>query len=373
MGKTLGKGSIRPNSRVYCDKEMPQTVQYEDNYQQQWDDYVIAQKDATCYHLTAWKRAVERAYGHRSCYIMATSKSPNPLLSKIIGVLPLFHLRSFMFGNQLVSLPFCDYGGILADNEHVVSALAERSTELSRNLNDATIEFRNTQSISSDRLKTSSHKVRMVLDLHGDSEKLWQSFAPKLRSQIRKPEKEGLVSNIGGIELLDDFYKVFSFNMRDLGSPVHSKMLVKAVVEEFGKSSKVQVVYKGKKPIGAGLVLLLRDTVFVPWASTVRQFNSLSPNMMLYWNFLRYAADNKFLKFDFGRSSPAEGTYKFKAQWGAKATPLYWQYWSVKGSHGGPVQPLPKERFSSLVSLWKKLPLPLANLMGPHIRKHISL
>jgi serine/alanine adding enzyme len=352
---------------------MVQTVQYEEIYQRQWDDYVIAHRDATCYHLTAWKRAVERAYGHRSCYFMAMSMSSVPRLNKVVGIVPLFRLKNFLFGNHLVSLPFCDYGGILADDEHVVSALLQKSTELSRDFNDATVEFRNTRGVGSDHLISSTPKVRMVLELRGNSEELWQSFAPKLRSQIRKPEKEGLVSEIGDIELLDDFYKVFSFNMRDLGSPVHSKMLIKAVVEEFGKSSKVQVVYKGKKPIGAGLVLLLRDTVFVPWASTVRQFNSLSPNMMLYWNFLRYAADNKFLKFDFGRSSPAEGTYKFKAQWGAKATPLYWQYWSVKGSHGGPVQRLPKERFSSLVSLWKKLPLPLANLMGPHIRKHISL
>lgn len=352
---------------------MPQTVQYEEIYQRQWDDYVIAHRDATCYHLTAWKRAVERAYGHRSCYFMAKSESPDPRLCKIVGVLPLFHLKNFLFGNQLVSLPFCDYGGILADDEHVISALALRSTEVSRNLNNATVEFRNTQSICSDRLITSSHKVRMVLELHGDSEKLWKSFAPKLRSQIRKPEKEGLLSKIGGIELLDDFYRVFSFNMRDLGSPVHSKILVRAVLEEFGESSKLQVVYKGNIPVGAGLILCFRDAVFVPWASTVRQFNPLSPNMMLYWNFLRYAADNKFLTFDFGRSSPQEGTYKFKVQWGAKPSPLYWQYSTVKDKPEGSVPPLAKERYSSLASLWKKLPLPLANMMGPHIRKHISL
>src|SRR6266508_4062309 len=356
---------------------MLQLVQYEEKYRQLWDDYVIAYPAATCYHLTAWKRAVARAYGRQSYYFLAWStpfkNGRAPHQDKIVGVLPLFHLKNFLFGNHLVSLPFCDYGGILADDDHVVRALVQRSTELSRKLNNAIVEFRNTQSISSDRLITSSHKVRMVLELHGDSETLWKSFAPKLRSQIRKPEKEGLISKIGDIELLDDFYKVFSFNMRDLGSPVHSKILVKAVLEEFGKSAKLQVVYKGKIPIGAGLILSFRDTVFIPWASTVRQFNSLSPNMMLYWNFLKYAADNNFLKFDFGRSSPEEGTYKFKEQWGAKPSPLYWQYASVKDSQEGPGHPLAKEQYSSLVSLWKKLPLPLANMMGPHIRKHISL
>jgi len=356
---------------------MLQLVQYEEKYRQLWDDYVIAHPEATCYHLTAWKRAVARAYERHSYYFIAWSRSLENSgaanQGKIVGVLPLFHLKNFLFGNHLVSLPFCDYGGVLADDKHVVRALVQRSTELSRELNNATVEFRNIERVTSDRLITSSHKVRMVLELPGDSEKLWKSFGPKLRSQIRKPQKEGLISKIGGVELLDDFYKVFSFNMRDLGSPVHSKVLVKAVLEEFGESSKLQVVYRSKMPIGAGLILSFRDAVFIPWASTLKQFNPLSPNMMLYWNFLKYAADNNFLKFDFGRSSPEEGTYKFKEQWGAKPSPLYWQYASLKDTQQASVNPLAKEKYSSLVSVWKKLPLPLANMLGPYIRKHISL
>jgi lipid II:glycine glycyltransferase (peptidoglycan interpeptide bridge formation enzyme) len=93
--------------------------------------------------------------------------------------------------------------------------------------------------------------------------------------------------------------------------------------------------------------------------------------MMLYWNFLKYTVDHGFRKFDFGRSSPNEGTYKFKEQWGARATPLYWQY-STNG-HGLPPDPASREKYAPLVSFWKKLPLPLANFIGPHIRKHISL
>ncbi len=212
----------------------------------------------------------------------------------------------------------------------------------------------------------------MVLEMGGDADELWKDFDAKLRSQIRKPEKEGLTAKIGSVDLLDDFYKVFSFNMRDLGSPVHSKMLVMCVLEEFGESAKLQVVYNGAMPIGAGLIICFRDTVFIPWASTVRQFNRLSPNMMLYWNFLKYAADNGFRKFDFGRSSPNEGTYKFKEQWGAQASPLYWQYASPNGVRAAD-DPLGKEKYASFVSVWKKLPLPLANMIGPHIRKHISL
>lgn len=355
---------------------MFQIRQYDNKDEKLWDDYIVSHPGATCYHLTAWKRAVERAYSHKSYYLIAWASSSGsgcPNRDGIVGVLPLFHLKHFLLGNSLVSLPFCDYGGILANVEEVASAFLRESLDLSRKLATAMLELRSIENRPSDQLTTYSPKVRMVLDLNGDSEKLWNRFSSKLRSQIRKPEKEGLVFRLGNVELLHDFYKVFSFNMRDLGSPVHSKALIRAVLEEFRESSKLQLLYKGKIPVGAGLIICFRDTVFIPWASTIRQFNRLSPNMMLYWNFLKYATDEGFRKFDFGRSSPQEGTYKFKEQWGAKPTPLYWQYGSRKYPQGVPHDLLGKERYSSLVSLWKRLPLPLANMMGPFIRKHISL
>jgi FemAB-related protein (PEP-CTERM system-associated) len=352
---------------------MFQLANYVTKKRQLWNDYVSSHKGGTCYHATSWKTAVERVYGHPSHYIIALAVGGNDggvVQDRIVGVLPLFHLKNIWFGNQLVSLPFCDYGGILADDDEIAQTLLQRAFELASDDN-AAVELRHTEEVYSDRLVSSSHKVRMVLVIDGDADKLWKSFDAKLRSQIRKPEKEGLIGKIGGLELLDDFYQVFSFNMHDLGSPVHSKKLPRYVLEEFGDSAKLQVVYKEKTPVGAGLIICFRDTVFIPWASTLRQFNRLSPNMMLYWNFLKYAVDHGFRKFDFGRSSPNEGTYKFKEQWGARATPLYWQY-STNG-HGLPPDPASREKYAPLVSFWKKLPLPLANFIGPHIRKHISL
>lgn len=355
---------------------MLQIVAVGEDLHESWDTFVLSHSQATCYHLGGWKRAVERAYEPRPYYFVACSTAGKDRgasgRDKIVGVLPLFHLRNVLFGNQLVSLPFCDYGGILADDDHVAQALLQKAFALADELDNAALELRHIERVVSDRLVTSSHKVRMVLPIDGDADRLWKSFDAKLRSQIRKPEKEGLNGKIGGLELLDDFYKVFSFNMRDLGSPVHSKKLPQYVLEEFGDSAKLQVVYKDKIPVGAGLIICFKDTVYIPWASTLRQFNPLSPNMMLYWNFLKFAADNGFRKFDFGRSSLNEGTHKFKEQWGAKASPLYWQYGSPNGSR--PADDLPgKEKYGALVSVWKKLPLPVANFIGPHIRKHISL
>lgn len=261
----------------------------------------------------------------------------------------------------------------MADNEEVSSALLQASVDLSKKLNNAALELRNTKKMVANQFSTSSQKVRMVMELKGDSHSLWKSFKPKLRSQIRKPEKEGLVSRIGGLGLLDDFYRVFCVNMRDLGSPVHSKALIKGVLEEYPEFSKLQVVYRDKIPIGAGLIIHFRDTVNIPWASTLRQFNPLSPNMMLYWNFLKYAADNGYRKFDFGRSTPQEGTYKFKEQWGAEPNLLFWQYWEKNHSREPSDGVDNKRKYGSLVSVWKRFPLPIANFMGPVIRRHISL
>jgi serine/alanine adding enzyme len=353
---------------------MLKIVPYEDRYAQAWDYYVFSHPEGTCYHLTEWKRAIEKAYGHKSYYLIARTVSvgSSPYDEPIVGILPFFHLNHVIFGNTLVSLPFCDYGGALSDTKEVDSYFLRESISLAEKLNKASVEFRNAKRVAFGELVTSFHKVRMVLKLSGNSDTLWKNFEPKLRSQIRKPQKEGLDSIMGGHELLDDFYKVFSFNMRDLGSPVHSKALVRAVLEEFAGLSHMQVVYMKGMPIASGLIICFRDTVFMPWASSIRKFNPLSPNMMLYWNFLKYAADAGYQKFDFGRSTPYEGSYKFKEQWGAKPSPLYWQHRRENGSTEASGAD-PKRSYQRLISLWKKFPIPVANMVGPLIRKNISL
>ncbi|MCP4647836.1 MAG: GNAT family N-acetyltransferase [bacterium] len=198
-----------------------------------------------------------------------------------------------------------------------------------------------------------------------------KTFKSKLRSQIRKPLKEGLRASVGGIELLDDFYRVFSVNMRDLGSPVHSKKLMRRVIEEFPSTARVVLVYRGKEPMACSLVIGFGDTLKNPWASSLREYSVLSPNMLLYSTMLDYACDNNYRFFDFGRSSPNEGTYRFKEQWGAKPTPLHWYYISIGSEES--IKGEEKARFERVIHYWKRLPVPLTKIVGPSIRKHIGL
>jgi serine/alanine adding enzyme len=382
-----------------------------------WDEYVYNHPKATLYHLSGWQNVIEKTYGHKTYYLMANrcnskletrnSKQKNSYEPKVIGILPLVHLKYFLFGNSLISIPFFDLGGILADDEEAEKLLLSEAIKLCQDLKAKNIELRHIEplpwlahrsqltanakkdipmssNLSLPRETRSmfhweamscvakSHKVRMLLDLPGSSEVLMQSFKAKLRSQIKKPLKEGLKSKVGGVELLDDFYKVFSINMRDLGSPVHSKSLLKNVLEEFSKESRIIMVYKDDQPIACSLIVGFKDTLENPWASALRQYSRLSPNMLLYWTMLQYASDNGLKYFDFGRSSPDEGTYKFKEQWGAIPTPLHWHYISLDS------QPISEEtseksKFEKAIRYWQKIPVPITKIIGPMIRKHIGL
>jgi FemAB-related protein (PEP-CTERM system-associated) len=212
----------------------------------------------------------------------------------------------------------------------------------------------------------------MVLELPETSDKLMKSFKSKLRSQIKKPIKAGLISRIGGLEFLDDFYRVFSINMRDLGSPVHAKRFIGNVLGEFAETGRIVIVYSDNNPVAGSVVIGFRDILENPWASALKQFKRLSPNMLLYWTMLEYACDNVYDWFDFGRSTPDEGTYKFKEQWGAKPELLHWHniYLNGQPSDTGSSG---KTKFDRAIRQWKKLPVSTTRFIGPMIRRHIGL
>ncbi|MBC2695111.1 MAG: FemAB family PEP-CTERM system-associated protein [Desulfobacteraceae bacterium] len=364
--------------------------QIEPNDSVVWDAYVNAHPQATLYHLYNWKDIIEKTYGHKTYYLIAEQRPNNPT-NQVVGILPLVHIKHFLFGNGLISIPFFDLGGILADNDEVEKALLSEAIKLAQKLkaknielrhitpiswinsNDSQLTTRNSQLATHNWVaQTCSHKVRMLLALPESSEELMKSFKSKLRSQIKKPMKEGLKSKVGGLELIDAFYEVFLVNMRDLGSPIHSKKLMLCVLQEFPENAKIVLVYKGDEVIACSLIVGFKDTLENPWASALRKYSRLSPNMLLYWTMQKYACDNGFKYFDFGRSSPDEGTYKFKKQWGAKLNPLYWHYISLNGQ--SIIEETPeKSKFDKAIQYWQKLPVSVTKIIGPMIRKHIGL
>lgn len=360
-----------------------------EDYNPAWDSYVNNHKFATIYHLSGWKNVIEKTYGHKTFYLYAYQQNAlngeTPGRNKqIIGVLPLVYMKHFIFGRKLISIPFFDTGGILADDEKVEKNLIEKAIDIADNLKTDAIELRQTfplswiktkndvSQLSGKNTSVQLHKTRMILELADSSEELMKSFKSKLRSQIKKPIKEGLTTQIGGPELLDGFYNVFAENMRDLGSPVHSKQIVRNTLIEFSETARIVLVQKGEVTVACALIAGCNKTLANPWASSLRRFSSYSANMLLYWAMLEYACDNGYRFFDFGRSTPDEGTYRFKKQWGANPQQLYWHDISLLGeaNHDTTSETL---KFDRLIEYWKKLPVAFTKIIGPRLRKHIGL
>jgi FemAB-related protein (PEP-CTERM system-associated) len=329
-----------------------------------WDAFVDRHPDATSYHLYRWKEVVETSFGHRTHYLAALDGD-----GAVRGVLPLVHMKSALFGNFLVSVPFVNYGGLLYESEGAGATLLAAAEALRREVGAEHVELRHLAAGMAG-LPSSEHKVTMVLPLAEDAQSQWEGFNAKLRNQVRKAEKSGLNFTLGGTELVDDFYRVFARNMRDLGTPVYGKRFFKSILKTLPERTAIAAVSLEGKVIAAGILYWYRGAMEMPWASSIADYKPLCPNNLLYWEAIRFALGKGCSRFDFGRSTPHEGTYNFKKQWGAEPLQLYWQYLLEPG------KPLPEinpknPKYQAAIRLWKHLPLPLTRLIGPGIVRNI--
>lgn len=357
-----------------------------------WDRYVLNHPQSGPFHLFGWKTIFERVYCLSTFYLMAIAPPDDQAQStaaqpNVKGILALAFLYTGPKRKRLVSLPYVDVAGVLADNRHCETLLIEKAIDMAQRNHARWIELRQSNPLKCDpsnqtaspaigefNLETtvrawqvSSHKASLRRALPTDAKQLMQSFKSKLRSQIKKALKNGLTHEVGGASLLPAFYRVFSRNMRDLGSPIHHYRLFEALFDTFGDRARVALVRYGNTPVAASIILQYGNRLHNPWASSVKEFRKLGSNMLLYWTMLAHACDRGMDTFDFGRSSPGAGTFNFKRQWEAAPTPLYWYYLPLDGN---PVDPM-QERLS--FKAWKRLPVWLSRLLGPHIRRHISL
>lgn len=329
-----------------------------------WSSFVQSTWDATSYHQFGWKAVIAKSFGHPCHYLAAIEDSGDWQ-----GVLPLTYMHSSLFGKFLVSVPFVNYGGLLCKSEAAACSLLDEAERLRLSYGAKYVELRHLAR-AVEGLPTKQHKVTMILDLAKDVDSQWKLFNPKLRNQIRKAEKSSLEVMIGHLELLDGFYEVFSRNMRDLGTPVYAKTFFYNVLETFSDTTRIVSVKYHEHVIAVGIALWFRDTLEIPWASSINDYKSLCPNNMLYWAAIRFAIENGFSKFDFGRSTPNEGTYNFKKQWGAMPVPLYWQY-LMNESNNIPELTPSNLRYQMAIRMWKHLPVPLTKILGPLIVRNI--
>jgi serine/alanine adding enzyme len=329
-----------------------------------WNAFVASVPNATAYHQFEWKSVLEKSFGHKCYYLAAMDES-----GRYRGILPLVHMRSRLFGNFLVSLPFLNYGGLLAQCSKATAVLLAEAERLRRSTGATHVELRHIVS-SLDGLPTKQHKVTMILQLESDASGQWQKFNAKLRNQIRKEQKSHLTCQIVRLELLDAFYDVFARNMRDLGTPVYAKIFFRNILEAFPDTTNVLAVFHNDRVIAAGIAYWFRTVLEVPWASSVGDYKHLCPNNMLYWEAIRFALDRSLTKLDFGRSTPNEGTYRFKQQWGAVPVQLNWQYLKDEIEDLPDLSPT-NSKYRAAIRVWQRLPISVTRILGPRIVRSI--
>jgi|CXWL01.1.fsa_nt_gi FemAB-related protein (PEP-CTERM system-associated) len=328
-----------------------------------WNTYVSRSATATQYHRYEWLTIIERSFRH-AVYPLAARDA-----GQVSGIFPLVHMRSRVFGNFVVSLPFVNYGGILADSEEIRTLLWNEAVRLASRWGATYLESREFEPNGCAEYKK-EHKVTMVLPLASTTEAQWAGFDPKLRNQIRKAERSGLTIRVGGSQDLVGFYDVFAHNMRDLGTPVYDRGFFTEIFRCLPRAAQIYSVCFKDTVIGACLTLTHGKTVEVPWASSLREYRGMCPNNLMYWAVIQAAIKLGLSSLDFGRSTVGEGTYKFKAQWGASPIPLCWNYW-LQNPEMVPDLTTKNRKYQLAIACWKRLPVWLTKQVGPRIVRSI--
>ena len=324
-----------------------------------WDAYVESKPDAYHYHRWAWKGAIEETFGHSGYYLAASSGS------RICGVLPLMAIKSHLFGDSLVSVPFFSYGGVLADDTESQSALLRKAEEIAREIDISHIELRQGSQITGEWRET-SHKVTMEVQLPPKPDDLWKRISTGLRNKIRKAQKSDLRVEWGGPEAIKHFYPVFAINMRNLGTPVYPKSWFEAISRAAPGSVRVLSLWDGHTAVASAFLVAYRDVLELPWSASVPDSRKKYSHVLMYWTFLEWAIQNGFRSVDLGRCAPGGGTYEFKRHWVCVEKPLCWYHWTAPGVPVPDLRP-DNKRFKIAVEVWKRLPLAVANQLGPRI------
>jgi FemAB-related protein (PEP-CTERM system-associated) len=272
-----------------------------------------------------------------------------------------------MFGDFLVSMPFLSYGGPVG-TVGARAALARSAAAEARELGVELLELR-TRNALPGLLEPGDRKITVVLDLPPTSKELWEDgLRSKVRSQVRRPMKEGMEVRFGP-DQIGPFYEVFSRTMRDLGTPVLPRGFFRALQDHFPEQVEFGSVILGKEAVATGCGFFWNGEFEITWAGALREHSRLAPNMLLYWSFMEHAIARGCHTFNFGRCTPGSGTHRFKLQWGGRDEPLPWIRWSG-GEKATP--PTPETgKYGLAISLWQKMPVAITNRVGPLISRNL--
>jgi FemAB-related protein (PEP-CTERM system-associated) len=328
-----------------------------------WDAFVEAAADGTFFHRAAWRHVIEAAFGHRSYYVMAEQDGA------ITGVLPLCHVRTMLFGNSLLSNPFCVYGGPVAADRETATALEECAAKLMRGVGADRVELRYRDGRASDWQPRPDLYVTFRKPITGVAETDMKAIPRKQRAMVRRGLQNGRVGVVD--RDVDRLHGIYAESVRNLGTPVFSRRFFRILADRFADCSDVLTVLNNGDPIASVLNFYFRDEVLPYYGGGTRAARERAGNDFMYWEVMRHAGARGARLFDFGRSKLGTGSFSFKRNWGFTPTPLDYRY-KLK-----PGRPIPEHnplnpKYRVFIETWKRLPLPLANLIGPRIVRGIG-
>lgn len=326
----------------------------------EWDTFAAQQDGYTHFHRYRWRDLMERVFGHECIYLAARTGL------QLEAILPLVRVKSLIFGHFIVSMPFLNYGGPLGSDSGI-RALVDEATAIATREKVKLLELRSRRQLPID-LTASHRKITVTLDLSATADQTFKRFDAKLRSQIRRPQKEGVTASFGANEV-EPFFHVFARHMRDLGTPTQSLRFFQAIADAFPDDALFACAYLRGQPVAAGCGFHFGREFEMTWASSLREFNRESPNMLLYWACIERAISDGLTTFNFGRCTPGSGTHRFKMQWGGREEPLWWYGLSRRPDA---TTPSPKDgAFSFGPRVWRRLPISVATALGPGIVRYI--
>lgn len=327
-----------------------------------WDGFVLACDSATFFHRAGWKDVIERAFGHKTFYMYAEHNG------KIEGVLPLGQIKSLLFGNALMSTPFCVYGGIASKTERARQALEERACQLAQKLNVDYLEMRNLRPAHKDWQKKDLY-VDFRKEINSDPEENMRAIPRKQRAMVRKGIKAGLAAQVD--DEVDRLYCAYSESVHNLGTPVFSKKYFEILKDVFAEDCEILSIVKDGRLISSVMSFYFRDEVLPYYGGGTQEARSLKGNDFMYWELMRHACEKGIRIFDFGRSKQGAGSYNFKKNWGFEPKPLFYEYCLVKSTNIPDVNPMnPKYRL--FINAWKRLPLSVTRWLGPAIARNLG-
>jgi serine/alanine adding enzyme len=324
-----------------------------------WDAFVARHPEASIYMRSGWSMLAREVFRHQIMFIEARDAS-----RQLVGVLPVVRQRGLV-GDFATSIPFFNYGGALSDTVEIAVKLMDHARAYVQKLGCSYLELRDVHARPGD-WQVRTDKVSMILDLPATDEALAKQLGSKLRSQIKRADRESVGVRKGREELLDAFYAVFAQNMRDLGTPVYPKKFFRTILARFPDNTLLLVVDHQDRPAAAGFLVFDKQRAEIPWAACRSEAKPLGMNMKLYWEALSTSIQRGCTSFDFGRSTSDSGTFKFKKQWGAQPLQLHWHRWERKPSVAAVSGNGFEGRLMQYASaVWQRLPVPIANFLGP--------